>query len=192
MKDTRFKILMTLMLMLITTSCQTERLSPIQLQIVGYSLKRSDLPNGWSLQGKDWSADFGGESYVVIYQLDIDMHIFITHTISMHSSEDRARNAYKEWESNWFDVTNLKPDISYSPKDKNDDYRYECFQMKPDDPLMDCIYLQRHNQIINFVKINFDARNEKNPTFMEIKNILNVLDKQINEVVDNASSKTNP
>jgi len=52
--------------------------------------------------------------------------------------------------------------------------------MKPDDPLLVCMYLQRHYQIISFVKVNFDNRSDVNPTFDELNKILSILDERLN------------
>jgi hypothetical protein len=167
--------------MLFTASCQTERISQTQLQLARYSLKKADLPSGWKFTGKSWDVDFGGESYAVTYEMD--MHIFITHEVSIHASQDQAQEAYKEWEGDWFVSTNLQPDAPYSPLDQDDDYRYECKQIKPVSPLKVCFYLQRHDEMISFVKINLDNRNRNNPTLEEVNDILDVLDKRLNEVV---------
>jgi len=169
--------------MLIAASCRTSRISQTQIQLVQYSLKEADLPgSGWSVEGKSWESAYGGESYGIIYIRD--KFVFINHVISIHSSEDQAQQAYQEWENEWFDITNLQPEITYDPIDQDDDSRMECFRMKPDDPLIDCVYLQRHNTLINFVKINLDYRSRSNLTFEEIDGILAILDKRLNEAVN--------
>ncbi len=184
MRNTTIKIWLFLVIILITASCQTEEIIQTQLQLARYSLKKADLSKGWKFSGKSWEAVFGGESYTVVYERD--KLVFITHTISVHVSEDKAKQAYKEWESDWFDTTDLQPDVQYSPLDEDDDYRYECQKLKPDSPLKVCFYLQRHNEIISFVHIGFDARSRNNTTFEEINEILAVLDERLNEVVIDA------
>jgi hypothetical protein len=151
-------------------------------------LKKSDLPGfGWSNEGKSWEPAYGGESYGSVYVQDQDKYIFVRHTVSIHSSEDAAQQAYKEWEKEWFDfdLINLQPEVPYTPLDQDDDYRFECSQMKPNDPLIVCFYLQRHNQVISFVGINLDYRSTSNLTFAEINDILAILDQRLNEVVIN-------
>jgi len=159
-------------------ACQTDSLSPIQRQLINYAIKPSDLPSGWSFQGKDWSAEFGGESYSITYQLN--MYVFITQTISIHSSEDRAKQAYKEWEDKWYKLVPFQSVTSFSPLSKIDDYRYECEQSNS--PLKVCVYLQRHNQLISFVKINLDIGNSRNLTVDEINDILRILDQRLSDV----------
>ena len=133
-------------------------------------MKKADLSKGWKFSGKSWEAVFGGESYTVVYERD--KLVFITHTISVHVSEDKAKQAYKEWESDWFDTTDLQPDVQYSPLDEDDDYRYECQKLKPDSPLKVCFYLQRHNEIISFVHIAFNTTDAKeNKLFLKIEAI---------------------
>ncbi len=187
MNKNKILILVLVLATLLTSSCRTSRVSQTQIQLLQYSLQKADLLGKWSVEGKAWGADYGGESYGITYMRD--KYVFINHIVSIHSSEDRAKQAYKEWETKWFDVTNLQPEAPYVPLDQNDDYRFECLQIKPDDPLMDCIYLQRHNEIISFVKTNFDDRSNNNLKFAELSDILAILDKRLNELVVDATFK---
>lgn len=185
MKRNKVMVLIIVLLTSLTSSCQTSRTSRIsqtQMQLVQYSLEKTDLPgSGWSLEGKGWGADFGGESYGITYIRD--KHVFVNHIVSIHSSDDRAQQAYEEWETDTFDITNLQPEQSYTPLDHDDDYRFECVQMKLTDPLMVCFYLQRHNRIISYVRISLDSRSTSTLTFEEINDVLSILDKRLSELV---------
>lgn len=192
MNTNKILLLMLVLVTLLTSSCQTPRTSRVsetQLQLARYSLKKADLPQGWKFEGESWSVDFGGESYTVTYEMD--MLIFVSHVVSIHPSEEEAKQAYQSWEGDWFDTTYLQPDEPYSPLDEDDDYRYECEKIKPDSPIKVCFYLQRHNDVINFVHISFDGRNKDNPTFAEINDILSILDERLNEVVIDAKPEGN-
>ncbi len=193
MNTNKFMILIIVLVTLLTSSCQiprTSRFSENQVQLVQYSLKEADLPgSGWSIEGQGWNTDYGGESYGITYIRD--KHVFVNHIVSIHSNVDQAKQAYVEWEVKWFDVTNLQPEVPYVPSSQDDDYRFECFQMKPNDPLLVCFYLQRHNQVINFVRISLDGKSKDNLTFEEINNILGILDKRLNEVVLDAKPEGN-
>jgi len=170
------------LLILLFTACQTDSLSPIQRQLANYAIKPSDLPSGWSFQGKDWGVEFGGESYAIIYQLD--MYIFITHSIAIYAGEDQAKQAYMEWENDISKLPNMQPDksLSFSPLDANDDYEYNCGQWAPNDLSRYCVHLQRHNNLISYVKINLDSGNSRNLTVDEINGILRILDQRLNDV----------
>lgn len=185
MKTNKPIMLIIVLVMLLATSCQTPRTSRVsqtEIQLVQYSLKKADLPgSGWSIEGEGWGADYGGESYGITFIRE--QHVFVNHIVSMHSSEDRAQQAYKAWEAEWFETTNLQPDILFSPSDQDDDYRYECEELQPGHPLMVCFYLQRHNQIISFVRINLDNGSINNLTFADINDILAILEERLNEVV---------
>lgn len=183
MKLARFmKYMLLTILMVINTSCQTEQIGETQLQLVRYSLKKTDLPGGWKFGGKDWSVDFGGESYSVLYE--IDPLVFIGHTIAMYANDAQSQEAYKEWEAKWFDVSmNVEPVISYSPMDAEDEWRYECLQTYPNDPILFCIYLQRHKEIVNFVRISSDSNNKNSLTSENVVNLLSILDQRLNEVI---------
>lgn len=100
-------VLITVLVVLITSSCRTSKVSQTQIQLAQLSLKQTDLPGTWSSGGKSWGADYGGESLGVVYSRD--KHVFINHIISLHSSEDRAKQAYLEWEAKRFAITNLQP-----------------------------------------------------------------------------------
>lgn len=184
MKKNRLGVLVTLLLLLLTSSCEIGQISKTQLQLERYSLKKADLPRDWSFNGESWDVIFGGESYTISY-LQGD-HVFMSHTVSILPSEDQARQAYEEWESDWFDDTNLLPGVHYSPMGEDDDFRYECEELQPGHPLKVCFYLQRHSELISFVQINLDSQSNASLTFEEINDILGVLDKRLNEVAIDA------
>ena len=177
-------ILMIVFITLITSSCRTSRISQTQMELVQLALKEDDLPGKWDRKEKGWGAGYGGESYGVSYTRG--QFVFINHTVSLHSSEERAKQAYTEWEAEWYAIADFESITSFSPSNLNDDYRFGCEKKEPDDPipyLRVCIYLQRHGTIINFVKIHFDNRSTENPTFDEIDDILAILDERLNKIL---------
>ena len=174
------RLLSLLTLISVVVSCQigqTEEMSPLDRQLTEYALKTNDLPNGWRYSDKSWGVEFGGSGYTVIYELEADTSIFLSNTIAIYLNEEKSKIAYQQWEDLWFKSTQPWPEATYSPQNQKDDYRFECLQF-PDDPVLSCSYLQRHNNIIGFVKVNLD---DKNLTFAQFNNILGVLDKRLNE-----------
>jgi len=184
MKRSKSIIIVIFFVMLFASSCQSERISQTQLQLVRYSLKITDLPDGWKFSGKDWSNDFGGENYTIAYEMD--MHIFVSNTIGIYSSALQSEEVYKDWEEEWFYSTpkQIQLDVSFSPIDKQDEIRFECSQLYRDDPIIYCVFLQRHSELINFVRISGDSRNKNSLSFEDIYVILGVLDGRLNEVLD--------
>ncbi|HEU0291240.1 MAG TPA: hypothetical protein VFR47_00790 [Anaerolineales bacterium] len=170
------------------SSCRTSRISQTQIQLVQYSLKEADLPgSGWSVEGKSWESAYGGESYGITYIRD--KLVFISHVVSIHSNEDQAQQAYKEWENEWFTIAKFQAITSFSPSNTNDTFRYECEEKGPGAPLGSwrlCLYLQRKNDLISFVKISLDESSKNNLTFEEINQILGILDKRLNEAAVDA------
>jgi hypothetical protein len=159
---------------------------------VQYSLKKADLPGfGWRVEGSEsWEPAYGGESHGITYIRD--KFVFISHVVSIHSNEDQAQQAYQEWENDWFTIAKFQAITSFSPSNANDIFRYECEQKESGAPLGRlCLYLQRKNNLISFVKITLDESSKDNLTFEEINNILGVLDKRLNEVVLDAKPEGN-
>lgn len=167
--------------MWVSVSCQigqTEEMSPLDRQLTEYALKTNDLPNGWRYSEKSWGVEFGGSGYTVIYELKADTSIFLSNTIAIYLNEEKSKLAYQQWEELWFKSTQPWPEATYSPQNQNDDYRFECLKF-PDDPILSCSYIQRHENIIGFAQINLD---NKNLTFTELNDILSILDKRLNDV----------
>jgi len=182
MKKNRLWIwISVLIFMWVSVSCQiglTEEMSPLDVQLTQYALKTNDLPSGWRYSEKSWGVEFGGSGYTVIYELEADTRIFLSNTISIYLNEEKSKIAYQQWEDLWFKSTQPWPEATYSPQDQKDDYRFECLSF-PEDPILSCRYLQRHNNIIGFVKINLD---NKSLTFTELNDILSILDKRLNDI----------
>ena len=145
MKRNKIKILVAIIFILIISSCRTSRFSEHQAQLVQYSLKKSDLPGfGWRVEVESWEPAYGGESYGIVYIRD--KLVFINHDVAIYSSEDQAKQAYKEWENDWFTIAKFQAITSFSPSNVNDTFRYECEQKEPGTPLGSlrlCLYLQR-------------------------------------------------
>jgi len=172
----------------VTASCQVERLgsdtlSPSQLQLKRYSLEITDLPRDWKFSERSWGTDFGGEGYAVTYKLTDLIHI--SNDTDIYSDEDQSKVGYQKWEADWFDSTTKPwPGATFTPSDQSDQYRFECLQLSPKDPLLSCAYLQQHKKIISFVLVTID---NSDFTFEELNNILGILDKRLNEVVIDAT-----
>ncbi|HEU0291237.1 MAG TPA: hypothetical protein VFR47_00775 [Anaerolineales bacterium] len=180
-KNRFWRLLSLLILISVSISCQIgqmEEMSPLDRQLTEYALKTNDLPNGWKYSDKDWGVEFGGSGYTVIYELEADPSIFLSNTIAIYLNEEKSEIAYQQWEDLWFKSTQPWPEATYSPRDQKDDYRFECLQF-PEDPILSCRYLQRHNNIIGFVKINLD---NKSLTFTELNDILGIVDERLNNV----------
>jgi hypothetical protein len=154
-------------------------------------LKKADLPGfGWRVEVESWAPAYGGESYGIVYVRD--KLVFINHDVAIYSSEDQAQQAYKEWENDWFTIAKFQAITSFSPSNTNDVFRYECEQKESGAPLGRlCLYLQRKNNLISFVRISLDENSKDNLTFEEINNILGILDKRLNEVVLDAKPEGN-
>ena len=190
-------VIILILVALLTSSCdlsQIEKAPPRrdknQVLVKQYVLKKTDLPGAsWRVQGEGWGTDYGGENYGITFIRD--QHVFINHTLSIHPSEEQAQQAFKEWENEWIKKDNLQPAIPYVSLNQKDDYVSGCFQTRPIDPLMDCEYLQRHNQSISFIQVNFDTGSANSLTFDEINKILSILDKRVNEMVVDSTSSGN-
>jgi hypothetical protein len=182
MKKNRFWRSLSLSILIsVSISCQigqTEEMSPLDRLLTEYALKTNDLPNGWIYSDKSWGVEFGGSGYTVSYVWAANTSMFLSNTIAIYSNEEKSKLAYQQWEDLWFNSTQPWPEATYSPQDQKDDYRFECLQF-PEDPILSCSYIQRHNNIIGFVKINLD---NKSLTFTELNEILNILDKRLNTV----------
>jgi len=199
MAKTKLLIIILIFVSLLTISCEVSQIdkSPsrrddAQLLVLQSALKKTDLPgSGWKLEGEGWGTDYGGENYNVTFIHD--QHVFINHSLSIHPSEEQAQQAQKEWENEWIKLSNLQPAMPYVSLNQKDDYVSGCYQREPTYSLMVCMYLQRHNQIISFVKVNLDTGSVNNLTFDEINDILSVLDKRVNEmVVESAPGGNSP
>jgi hypothetical protein len=94
MKNRKQVIFLVLMIFGIT-ACQVEQVSQTQLKLARYSIEVNDVPQGWKFTGKDWNKEYGGESYLVTYELD--NMIGLAHTVSIYPDEESAKNAYKNW-----------------------------------------------------------------------------------------------
>jgi len=165
------------------------RVDANQVLVKQYVLKKTDLPGaGWRVQGEGWGTDYGGENYGITFIRD--QHVFINHTLSIHPSKEQAQQAFREWENEWIKNDNLQPAVPYASLNQNDEYVSGCYQQPPTDPFVDCEYLQRHNRIISFVKVNLDSGSINNLTFEEINNILGIIDKRVNEIVIDTTAET--
>lgn len=181
MKKNQFVILMFI-IMFLSSSCRASRVSEAQAQLLEYSLKKSDLPgSGWQVEAESWGANYGAENYSIV--LIRDKQVFVTQLVSIYASETQAQMAYQEWEAQSFNRPNMQPEPLYAPESQDDDYRAECFRSEPpNDAIRVCYYIQRHNRVINLVKINLDGQSADNLTNEEIKGILATLDDRLNEI----------
>jgi len=189
MKTIGIKLITALTIVFVALACQAEKSSQTQLQ-TQYSLEIGDLPKGWKFEGESWNVDYGGESYTVTYQ--ITDHNFVSHTISMYPNEDQAREAYEEWSNESFDSTQPLPEATYSPLNQNDDYRFGCFEPLEGTKsvIFSCRHLQRHEEIISYVRVNLD---NASLTFSEVDKILVILDERLRTAtLENKESPSTP
>jgi hypothetical protein len=192
------KIIVSILMLVahLTSSCDISwnanapsRVDQTQVLLRQYTLQKTDLPGaGWRVQGDGWGTDYGGENYGITFVRD--QHVFINHTLSIHPSDEQAQQAFKEWEDKWIKLMNLQSAVPYVSINQKDDYVSGCYQSQPTDPLMVCIYLQRHNRIISFVQVNLDSGSANNLTFEEINDILGIVDKRVNEMVVDTTAET--
>jgi hypothetical protein len=172
-------ILMMFVLLLMTTSCQTEKISQAELKLERYVVKISDLPEGWEFSGEDWNYKFGSESYLAAYGIPNSNMIRFGHTIAVYSDETQAENSYPKWEDEWFSATEKWTGAEFTPSDPKDVYRFECQQILSDKSIVSCSFLQRHKEFIVSILATLDG---KAMTLSQLNEILIVLDKRINEV----------
>jgi hypothetical protein len=176
MKNRKHVIFLVLIIFGIT-ACQAERISQTQLKLARYSMEVNDVPQGWIFTGKDWNKEYGGESYLVAYELD--NMIGLAHTVSIYPDEESAKNAYKELETREFQVLEVWPGANFIPSDLNDDYKFECQQILSDKSIISCSYLQRHKLLISDVLITFD---NDFVSFADINKMLRSVDGKLNSV----------
>ena len=181
-KNGFWRFLSLLLLISVSISCQigqAEEMSPLDKLLTEYALKTNDLPNGWRYSDKSWGVEFGGSGYTVSYVWAADTSMFLSNTIAIYSNEEKSKLAYQQWEDLWFKSTQPWPEATYAPEDQKDDYRFECLDALPGSSILSCRYLQRHENIIGFVKVRFDAASL---TFAELNDILGILDGRLNNV----------
>lgn len=166
----------------ICASCklgQIEQMSPLDSLLKEYALKANDLPEGWIFTGEDWGVDFGGSGYTVSYEFKTDPSILLSNTIAIYSDQEKSNLAYQQWEDLWFESTQLWPEATYSPQSQQDDCRFECLNALVGSSILSCRYLQRHDNIIGFVKVRFD---NESLTFTDLNRMLSILDKRLNDI----------
>ena len=164
----------------ITMSCQVEKISQTQLKLARFSVKKVDLPEGWNYSGENWYQDLGGENYTVAYSVPDNPIISLAHTISAYPTEEKAKEAYPIWEDDVFSgVWHPWPDANFLPLNPDDLSRFECQQILSDTSIIGCNYLQLHGQFISYVLVNLDS---KVMTFEQLNEILEILDRRLNEV----------
>ena len=163
---------------LITVSCNVQKVSDTQLKLERYAVTIHDLPQGWIFSDENWTNPFGGESYVRGFGIPNNTLIRFGHSISIYPDEKQAEVAYPQWKAYWFIAPWNFPGANFVPSDPNDQYIYECQQVLQDKSIISCRFLQRHNQFIVFVLTNIDG---KAMTVAQLNQILGVLDKRLNE-----------
>ncbi len=56
-------------LLLLISSCQTETISQTELKLERYAANTKDFPKGWVFNGEDWNSESGKESYSANYSV---------------------------------------------------------------------------------------------------------------------------
>jgi hypothetical protein len=169
----------TIIFLILTAACQVEKVNQTQLKLERYAVTIHDLPEGWAFSGEDWNYEFGGESYLAGYSVPNNTMIGFGHTIAIYSDKAQAENAYPKWEGEWFKMTEKWPGTEFTPSDPNDKYRFECQQILSDKSIVSCSFLQRHNQFIVSILVTLDG---KSMTLSQLNEVLQILDKRLNEV----------
>jgi hypothetical protein len=165
-------------LLLLTTSCQIEKISQTELKLERYAVKISDLPKGWIFSGEDWNYKFEGESYLAAYGVPNSNMIRFGHTIAIYPDEVQAENAYPKWEGEWFSATEKWTGAKFTPSDPKDAFRFECQQILSDKSIVSCSFLQRHKEFIVSILVTLDG---KAMTLSQLNEILLVLDERLNK-----------
>ena len=100
----------------------------------------------------------------------------------MYAHEEQAQLGYSEQEKEWFSEGKEWTGAEFSPLDSNDKYRYVCLQIFFDKSILSCSFLQKHNNIVMLILVNFD---ERLMTMSQFNDVLKVLDKRLNTVTLN-------
>jgi hypothetical protein len=166
-------------LLLLTTSCQIEKISQTELKLERYAATTKDFPKGWAFVSEDWGGESGKESYSANYNVPSKNIIGFGETIVLYPDQARSQNAYLEWEKEWFSVGEKWPGTEFAPLDSNDEYRYECTQISLDKSVISCVFLQKHNELVVLILVNID---DKAMTFSQLNEVLRVLDERLNKV----------
>jgi hypothetical protein len=164
-------------LLLTTSSCQTEVISPTELKLERYAATTTDFPKDWAFVGEAFSNELGNGSYSANYGVPNNNNVSFGETIVIHSDQIRAQKAYLEWEKKWFSVTKKWAGTEFNPLVPNDEYRYECLQIFSD--IVSCRFLQKHNELVVLILVNVD---DKAMTLGQFNGVLRALDERLNKV----------
>lgn len=164
-------------LFVMVSSCQVESINPTALKLERYSIVAKDFPDGWKFVGRDWSSEFGIESYSVAYGVPSKEGIGFRQTIELLTNLPSAQNEYSKQETKWFSTTEKWEGTDFSPLNSEDDYRFECVQIFMDKSIASCSFLQRHNHMVVIILVNVDG---EAITFSQLNEILRVLDERLN------------
>ncbi|HMV96968.1 MAG TPA: hypothetical protein PKE48_11760 [Anaerolineales bacterium] len=167
----------SIIVLLITSSCQAEVVSHTSQKLERYAVSTNDLPDGWAFFSEDWSGELGEDYYAATYGIPNKDIIGLSQVIAMYPSEEQTQLGYSEREEKWFSVGEVWPGTEFTPLNSNDKYRYECVQIFSD--IVDCTFLQGHNNIVVLILVSIDG---KTMTMAQFNEILRVLDERLNIV----------
>ncbi len=166
------------LLVLFVASCQGESISQTAQKLERYAINTKDLPKGWKFFSEDWSSQPGEDYYAATYGVPNKDIIGLSQVITIYPSEEQAQLGYLEQEKEWFSVGKEWEGAEFTPQDSNDEYRYVCLQIFSD-PILSCTFLQKHNNMVTLILVNFDGQLM---TMSQFNEILKVLDKRLNTV----------
>ncbi len=162
---------------LLLISCQGNAISQNSQKLERYALNARDLPKGWEFFSEDWSSEPGEHYYGATFGVPNRDIIGLSQVIQWYSDEEQARLGYSKYEEEWFSVGQDWPGAEFTPLDSSDKYRYACLHIFSE--ILSCTFLQRHNNIITLILVNFD---DQAMTMTQFNEILKVLDTRLNTV----------
>ncbi len=164
--------------------CSVGRDNPTNDFPSGMLMVPQDLPRGWTREDVYFEDVLNAQSVTVAHVGSSDpkeSHILVSHQLSLYQTETDAKNAYSDWESEWFTTDKLIPPNGwlFQPQDTQDQSRFGCLnQTINEKPFLVCRYLQRHKSIISLVLANLDG---ETLTLEQFANTLMLIDTRMNQ-----------
>lgn len=173
----RLKYIFIPFIALLLMSCQGNAISQTAQKLERYALNPRDLPKGWEFFSEGWSSEPGEHYYGTTFGVPNRDIIGLSQVVEWYPDEDQARLGYSEYEEEWFSVGQEWPGAEFTPLDTKDNYRYVCLDVFTE--ILTCRFLQRHNNIVTLILVNFD---DKVMNMTQFNEILKVLDTRLNTV----------
>lgn len=173
----RLRYIFISIIALLLISCQGNAISQTSQKLERYAVNTRDLPKGWAFSSEDWGSESGEHYYGAAYGLPNRDIIGLSQVIRWYQDEEKAQLGYSEYEEEWFSVGQEWPGAEFTPLGTKDNYRYVCLHIFSE--ILSCRFLQRHNNIVTLILVNFD---DQAMTMTQFNEILKVLDKRLNTV----------